>query len=491
MKVCDAADWFIPEFSSIISSELHEVPRFHRKQWEFAIIFDRLQKAGALREDATGISFGSGRELPLYALANHVKQLWATDLYSQDASWSVARTDNLDEFVRGAPPFPSRIDRLSTKRMDMRQIEFPDESFDFAYSSSAVEHIGGWDDFKTHLAEVKRVLKPGGIYVMTTDIIYGPPAHEPTNFKFNAEGLEWWLRESGMDYRPVIDCRIARHYINTPLPSDLTNYLTSDSGNDRPNLFGMLVQTQMLVGCHPHSSVVLEMRKAPTDRPRVNFLGLAETTTFLKQAQQGWESFIEATNLSPHPAPYTPTKMRDRQWSTTYMWLGSKPRTVLVQIQTDGPGTITVGVDKAHTDQYWVPVVDIPRHAEKTPGHIELEFVLHCDGAYNYSIRGRALHGLKLADVRVSIQPGGEIEPVIVRRAVVPDDLAPVAPAAPPRAEPRSPLSAAVNQLLRPTGLQIVRAQTLNRLLGDRTKRAARKPLDTHPRTHQSGTPLG
>ena len=422
MKVCDAADWFVSRFSSIISTELHEVPRFHRKQWEFAIIFDYLQNAGMLREDATGISFGSGRELLLYALANHVRQIWATDMYSESTIWSDARTDNFDAFVRNSPPFSSRTDRISARRMDMRQIEFPDESFDFAYSSSAVEHIGGWDDFKTHLAEVKRVLKPGGVYVMTTDIVYGPPTHEPTNIKFDAEGLEWWLRESGMDYRPVIDCRVTRHLINTPMPADLMTYLTPDGAEGRPNLFGQLVQIQMLAGCHPYSSVVLEMRKAPSDRPRVNFLGLAETTAFLKQAQKGLESFIEATNLSPHPSPYVPTDSLDRHWATAFMWLGSKPRTVVVHVQTDGPGEITIGVNKRHTDQQWVPVIDVPERAEMTTGHIELAFTLHCDAAWIYRIYGYALNGLKLTNVHVSIRPTGGGVPVVVRRVLAPDE---------------------------------------------------------------------
>lgn len=208
MKVCDAADWFAPDFSSIISSELHEVPGFHRKQWEFAIIFDRLQKAGMLRDDAGGISFGAGREPLLYALANHVKQISATDFYSESATQPDACAGNLDAFVRGTPPFPSRVDRLSARLMDMRQIEFPDESFDFACSSSAARHIGGWDDLKAHLSEVKRVLKPGGVCVMTTDFIYGPPIHTPGGMKFDAEGLERLLQVSGMDYRPIIDCRV-------------------------------------------------------------------------------------------------------------------------------------------------------------------------------------------------------------------------------------------------------------------------------------------
>ena len=383
MKVCDAADWFVPDFASIISSEIHEVPRFHRKQWEFAIIFDRLQKAGVLREDATGISFGAGRELLLYSVSNHVGRIWATDIYSATTIWPDARTGDLDEFVRGSPPFAARLDRLFAKSMDMRQIEFDDETFDFAYSSSAVEHIGGWEAFRTHLAEVKRVLKPGGIYVMTTDISYGPALHEPGNFKFDADGLQWWLQESGMAYDPVIDCRIAKHLINTPLPSDLITYLTPDGGVDRPNLFGLLVQAQMLVGCHPHSSVVLEMRKAPTERPPVSFPGLEETTAFLKQAQQGWLAYVEGSNLAPHPAAYVPTHLQDRQWATTFMGLGSLPRTVRVQVQTDRPGQITIGVNKAHTNSYWVPVVSIPEWIEASPGHIEIELSLPCDGEWN------------------------------------------------------------------------------------------------------------
>ena len=62
-----------------------------------------------------------------------------------------------------------------------------------------------------------------------------------------------------------------------------------------------------------------------------------------------------------------------------------------VQIQTSGPGQITIGVDKAHTNSYWVAVVAIAEWIEATPGHIEIEFALPCDGEWNYAIHGRAL----------------------------------------------------------------------------------------------------
>jgi hypothetical protein len=422
MKVCDAADWFVPGFSSIISSELHEVPRFHRKQWEFAIIFDRLQKAGVLHEDASGLALGAGRERLLYSLANHVQRIWATDLYSKTAVWPNARTDDLDEFLRANPPFQSRLDRLSAKSMDMREIEFPDESFDFAYSSSSVEHIGGWEDFKTHLAEVRRVLNPGGVHVLTTEFVFGPQLNTPNDFKFDAEGLEWWLRASGMAYHPVIDCRVAEHLFNTPLPGDLTAYFIPDRDNGRPDLLGGLVHVQLLVGRHPYTSVVLEMRKAPTDTPRVNFLGLPDTTAFLKRTQIAWERFIEATSLSPNPAADIATEERERRWATTYMWLGSKPRTVLVLIQTGGPGHITIGINKMHNDQPGVAVTDLPVRAEKTTGHIEFEFTLHCDADWNYQIYGETLEGLKLTNVHLRIRPDGESASGVVRRVLTISD---------------------------------------------------------------------
>ena len=41
----------------------------------------------------------------------------------------------------------------------MRALEFEDASFDFCYSSCAMEHIGKYDDFLEHLREVRRVLE--------------------------------------------------------------------------------------------------------------------------------------------------------------------------------------------------------------------------------------------------------------------------------------------------------------------------------------------
>jgi SAM-dependent methyltransferase len=466
MKVCDAADWFAGGLGGTITTELHEVPRFHRKQWEFAAKFNALQASGALHAGARGISFGSGQELLIYALANHVRRIWATDIYNDQTIWPDARTSDIDAFVRGNPPFPTQVDRISAKNMDMRQIEFEDESFDFAYSSSAVEHIGGWDDFRRHLSEVRRVLKPGGVYVLTTDISYGKATEAPGNFKFDRNGLEWWLAESGMSYEPVIDCRIAKHYANMPLPADPMTYIAPDNGSMRSNLFQLLLQVQMLTGRYPHSSVLLVMRKGPAERSPVRFCGLQETTEFLENALQTLQTSLEESDLSLNPAPYVPVDLRGTMWASTYAWLGDRLRTVRVRITTDRPGHVTVGVNKAHTDTYWMPMVEVPPRVEFSHGKLEAEILLACQRDWTYAIYGNALDDVRLVEVELLVRDARSTSQVRILPPPVPAKPDDAPAASQPLLQPATPVvpppsfGRALNRLLLPIGIQLVRPAT-------------------------------
>ena len=418
MKICDGADWFAGDFAAIIANELHEVPRFHRKQWEFAAIFDALAKAGVLRPDARGVSFGSGTELPLYAIANHVREIWATDLYNAETAWPTARTDDpgsVTEFVRGGAAFATRGNHLFAKSMDMRAIDFPDSHFDFAYSSSAVEHIGGWADFAEHLSEVRRVLKPGGVYVMTTDISFGPTTECPGNFKFDPARLEWWLQQSGMSYKPLIDCRVSRHFINTPLPADIACYLTADSGATHHNLFGMLAMAHCLTGCHPHTSVMLVMKNEPARPKPVEFLGYDQTKDFLLEARSALGKILEESTLYPHPSPWMPAALKTERWATTYMWLSNRNRMAKVKVTVENPGQVTVGINKAHSNTYWEPVVDVAEAVHAVAGtDIDFEIPLLCEHAYTYAIHGRALPGTRIKCVTVMIEDSRTFNPVRV-----------------------------------------------------------------------------
>jgi SAM-dependent methyltransferase len=113
--------------------------------------------------------------------------------------------------------------------MDMRMLEFPDQSFDFCYSSCAIEHIGGHDDFVRHLREVRRVLRDQGVYVLTTEFHYGPDVLPyPNNYYFSAAALGELVAEGGLACAGEVDARVARHAVNHPLPAAVGDLLPQD-----------------------------------------------------------------------------------------------------------------------------------------------------------------------------------------------------------------------------------------------------------------------
>ena len=69
----------------------------------------------------------------------------------------------------GLANFPYREDRLVSLKMDGRFLAFPDASFEVVYSLSSIEHFGGFDGASAAIADMARVLKPGGILALATE----------------------------------------------------------------------------------------------------------------------------------------------------------------------------------------------------------------------------------------------------------------------------------------------------------------------------------
>jgi SAM-dependent methyltransferase len=61
--------------------------------------------------------------------------------------------------------------RLVVQHMDARALRYPDEFFDGIFSSSAIEHFGTADDMAAAIAEMVRVLKPGGVLTLATELL--------------------------------------------------------------------------------------------------------------------------------------------------------------------------------------------------------------------------------------------------------------------------------------------------------------------------------
>ena len=56
------------------------------------------------------------------------------------------------------------------------RIPFPDAHFDIVTCLNALDHV---DDFDTTVKEIKRVVKPGGLFLLSTEIDHPPTFTEP------------------------------------------------------------------------------------------------------------------------------------------------------------------------------------------------------------------------------------------------------------------------------------------------------------------------
>jgi SAM-dependent methyltransferase len=185
-RLCYVEDWANSEIKDALAElqKLSSEGLIHRKDWEWALGIIAMHRFGKLNEKSTAIGVGSGTEPVPFYLANKVKHVYATDLYGQNDGWKRAAPSDFPENPKKYAPFPYKEDALTVLEMDGTKLEFPSESFDIAFSFSSIEHFGGGGDCgKNHsgalrsLREIERVLKPGGLAVITTEYIINDKEH--------------------------------------------------------------------------------------------------------------------------------------------------------------------------------------------------------------------------------------------------------------------------------------------------------------------------
>ncbi len=184
-KICGIEDFADPELAAAIREVsgyklacLPDLPASaeHRKDWEVAMAVLALRRSGALRRDATVLGVAAGTEDTLFYLTNHVRQVFATDRYVGPGDWGPVAPASMIVEPSAAAPCDFDVNRLVVQHMDARSLRYPDDTFDGVFSSGSIEHVGELIDVANAAFEMGRVLKPGGVLTLATELqISGPP----------------------------------------------------------------------------------------------------------------------------------------------------------------------------------------------------------------------------------------------------------------------------------------------------------------------------
>jgi SAM-dependent methyltransferase len=207
-KVCDLPDFADPELRGWIREIFgHDVDRFgedfpqgyeYRKHWEVAMTAMAFSRCGVLNEDAEVLGVGAGNEPTLFWLTNHVRRVFATDLYLERGKWKESANSSMlvDPGVNW--PFRWQPRRLVAQHMDALDLRYEAGSFDAVFSSSSLEHFGEWEDVLQAIGEMHRVLKPGGLLCLSTEMrLRGPGPGMPGVLMFDEQQLRRLVSEGG------------------------------------------------------------------------------------------------------------------------------------------------------------------------------------------------------------------------------------------------------------------------------------------------------
>jgi len=174
-KLCQIADF---EAIRPYMQELQAVPepgKEHRKQWEVAMAICTFAECVAPTAPLRTLGVGAGNEITLYWLTRH-SEVHVTDLYADAGTWDdTAPLAMLKDPASTCSHLEWNPRRLIVQHMDGRDLRYEDDSFDFVFSSSSIEHFGEFGDVATSMREIGRVLKPGGIVSLSTEFKLAGP----------------------------------------------------------------------------------------------------------------------------------------------------------------------------------------------------------------------------------------------------------------------------------------------------------------------------
>jgi SAM-dependent methyltransferase len=153
----------------------------HRKVWEYVHCVAGLTRLGCLKPSAHALGVAAGHEPVIYWLASRVAKVYATDLYQVAFSGNEADPGVLHHPETFAPyPYPS--ERVHFFPMDGSAFSIRDASIDLVFSLCSIEHFGSRENSRRALQEMARVLRPGGIAAVSTEVLLNDVAPQAEMF---------------------------------------------------------------------------------------------------------------------------------------------------------------------------------------------------------------------------------------------------------------------------------------------------------------------
>jgi len=147
----------------------------HRKYWQIGMTILAFKHFGVLHPEAMVLGVGAGKETTIYYLANHVKQVFATDRYFDPKGWDLWAPGRMLVEPEKFAPYSYQRQRLVVQHMDGRLLEYEDNTFDGIFSSGSIGHFGGLKFVSNAAYEMGRVLKPNGILSLSTEFMISGP----------------------------------------------------------------------------------------------------------------------------------------------------------------------------------------------------------------------------------------------------------------------------------------------------------------------------
>ena len=217
-RLCNIVDWQAWGPLSTVMNQLADCVTIHRKSWEYAMCIHGLKKLGVVTPASTALAVGAGYERPLFYFANCIARMVATDLYDNPGhEGQPAMLTEPEQFA----PFPYRKEALQVLRMPGDALDFEDNTFDFVFCLSSIEHFGSRATQKRSLEEMKRVVKPRGVIAIATELILNDATHH--EYFTYAELEQMFLRAPGLQLvGGPLDLRIGESLVRYPVMLDST-----------------------------------------------------------------------------------------------------------------------------------------------------------------------------------------------------------------------------------------------------------------------------